>query len=189
MPTKLTKKDKQDNKTKIIVNEELNETKAPSNKETGAMDSSVLDITPPPSKKQKKEDEENIEKQASKALVSIKKQHTSKIDTSNLDFMGQKCAALPTVEEQAKNIIEPNAMYILMKCAIQVLEKIVEVEHQQGIDDSLNSGDLAFLQTEMDEERYKSGILNIKIAEILIKQNITDPKKVISLNCKFLYLP
>ena len=54
MPTKLTKKDKQDNKTKIIVNKELNETKASSNKETGAMDSLVLDITPPPFKKQKK---------------------------------------------------------------------------------------------------------------------------------------
>ena len=64
-----------------------------------------------------------------------------------------------------------------------------DFSNKKGIDDSLNSGDLAFLQTEMDEERYKSGILNIKIAEILIKQNIMDPKKVISLNCKFLYLP
>jgi hypothetical protein len=160
-----------------------------------AKNQAEVDNLLPLSKKQKVSSEDIVvfkdnelaakdENQVAQALIGIKQEH-SKIDSSKLVFINAKNPSDSTNNDKDTRSIKRNTFYILLKCAIQFLEDIVELENQNSKFDSENSENLAFLQTEMDDERFKSGILNKKIAQLLLQYNITDPTKVISLNSKY----
>jgi hypothetical protein len=182
MPTKVNQKKKTNNKNKTKKDEVVGANESLNN-DLSTINNPVLDCSEPPLKKQKPTTDEVYIKQENVPTYS----KNFKLDTSKLVFLNQKNASSTNANSIGYSyILEPNAMFVLLKRVIQILHSVVELEHKHDINESVNSENLAFLQTEMDEERFKSGILNKKVIQLLLQHDITDPKNVISLNCKFM---